>query len=395
MEKKPPDDSSNEKPLEEDDKKPAARTSDDEREGAVDAWTVDAGVLERKWEEMFTRLKKYKESFGNCLVPNRFPEDPQLGSWVSTQRRQYRILQEGGTETTPMTKERARRLESIGFQWSTKDPRHVPWQQRYEELVAFQNEYGHSQVPIGWEENVQLSNWVSTQRQEYKLLQKGRSSRLTPQKIELLNKVDFIWEAQRGGPRRKRKATVMVPPKATPVTGAGPTAAKKGGHSGIRLESHLASNVSRAAQESSTQQQMHQLNHSQGTTPTSAALIAHQLQGLQAQQAMHPIILAQQYASLQPNRDLSGTSQHQLHHPLSLTAAAYGMAQAVQQQQQTQQLLQGLRALFPATLQLPLQQNTTYSATVNQRPLEARAALPQSLEPRQPDETGSNPQRQP
>jgi hypothetical protein len=36
----------------------------------------------------------------------------------------------------------------------------------------------------------------------------------------MLNKVDFVWEAQRGGPRRKRKATVA--PKATPIELLGP-----------------------------------------------------------------------------------------------------------------------------------------------------------------------------
>lgn len=39
--------------------------------------------------------------------------------------------------STPMTPERAERLEEIGFQWSTKDPRHVPWEKRYSELVDF------------------------------------------------------------------------------------------------------------------------------------------------------------------------------------------------------------------------------------------------------------------
>ena len=33
----------------------------------------------------------------------------------------------------------------------------------------------------------------------------------------MLNKVEFVWEAQRGGPRRKRKATVAVPPRANPI----------------------------------------------------------------------------------------------------------------------------------------------------------------------------------
>jgi len=60
------------------------------------------------------------------------------------------------------------------------------------------------------------------QRQEFKLLQKGRSSRLSGERIDLLNKVGFVWEAQRGGPRRKRRATVLVPDQAKPIEGAGP-----------------------------------------------------------------------------------------------------------------------------------------------------------------------------
>jgi hypothetical protein len=34
-----------------------------------------------KWEEMFSRLEVYKEKHGDCLVPSRYPEDSQLGSW--------------------------------------------------------------------------------------------------------------------------------------------------------------------------------------------------------------------------------------------------------------------------------------------------------------------------
>jgi hypothetical protein len=55
------------------------------------------------------------------------------------------------------------------------------------------------------------------QRQEYKMMERGRSSRLTDDRIKLLNEVDFVWEAQRGGPRRKRKAAVSVPPEPKPA----------------------------------------------------------------------------------------------------------------------------------------------------------------------------------
>lgn len=47
------------------------------------------------------------------------------------------------------------------------------------------------------------ATWVSTQRQEYKLLKQARSSRLTEAKKKKLDDVGFVWEAQRG--RRKIK----------------------------------------------------------------------------------------------------------------------------------------------------------------------------------------------
>jgi hypothetical protein len=78
-----------------------------------------------------------------------------------------------------MSLERVGRLVEIGFQWAIKDPRYVPWETRYDELVAFivsvrrdqicfrfpvsqliiiiiipcpsQKEHGHAQVPIGYE----------------------------------------------------------------------------------------------------------------------------------------------------------------------------------------------------------------------------------------------------
>lgn len=102
------------------------------------------GLLQAKWDEMFNRLVAYKIKHGNCLVPNRYKGDSSLGAWVSTQRRQYKILTTGSYESTPMTPDRAQRLESLGFIWATKDPRHVPWDRRLQELVAFKKKYGVS-----------------------------------------------------------------------------------------------------------------------------------------------------------------------------------------------------------------------------------------------------------
>lgn len=48
-----------------------------------------------------------------------------------------------------------------------------------------------------------MSNWVSTQRQERKLLNKGHASRLTKDRVDALEMIGFVWEAQRHGKRKK------------------------------------------------------------------------------------------------------------------------------------------------------------------------------------------------
>jgi hypothetical protein len=103
-----------------------------------------------KWEIMFDRLEAFNEKHGHCLVPNRYTGDPALGSWVSTQRRQYKILSSGSSESTPMTPDRAHRLEAIGFAWATRDPRHVPWESRFNQLVEYKKKHGDCLVPIGY-----------------------------------------------------------------------------------------------------------------------------------------------------------------------------------------------------------------------------------------------------
>ena len=39
------------------------------------------------WEKRFQELVQYKEKHGNCNVPNRCKQNPQLGKWVHYQGR--------------------------------------------------------------------------------------------------------------------------------------------------------------------------------------------------------------------------------------------------------------------------------------------------------------------
>ena len=50
-------------------------------------------------------------------MPIGYAENPQLGTWVSTQRKQYKKFQQDPS-SSQMTQERIERLESIAFQWN-------------------------------------------------------------------------------------------------------------------------------------------------------------------------------------------------------------------------------------------------------------------------------------
>ncbi|MBF0152476.1 MAG: Helicase associated domain protein [Magnetococcales bacterium] len=60
-------------------------------------------------EELFLALQVYKQRFGHCDVPVEWPENPQLGLWVASQRQRRA---RGELET-----ERIKRLEDMGFRW--------------------------------------------------------------------------------------------------------------------------------------------------------------------------------------------------------------------------------------------------------------------------------------
>eukprot|EP00816_Leptocylindrus_hargravesii_P013136 CAMPEP_0196808644 /NCGR_PEP_ID=MMETSP1362-20130617/8633_1 /TAXON_ID=163516 /ORGANISM="Leptocylindrus danicus, Strain CCMP1856" /LENGTH=149 /DNA_ID=CAMNT_0042183057 /DNA_START=330 /DNA_END=777 /DNA_ORIENTATION=+ len=66
------------------------------------------------WFARFQELKSYKAEHGHCNVPVQSKR--KLGNWVNSQRKQYRLLQEG--KQSSMNDERVGNLKSIGFEWS-------------------------------------------------------------------------------------------------------------------------------------------------------------------------------------------------------------------------------------------------------------------------------------
>ena len=80
-------------------------------------WNID----EYTWNARYEELRKYKNEFGDCLVPNTYKENQALGTWVTDQRRRYKIMNEESrtvSNLTALSTEELRLLDGVGFTWS-------------------------------------------------------------------------------------------------------------------------------------------------------------------------------------------------------------------------------------------------------------------------------------
>ena len=164
-------------------------------------WTRPTGVKpdDANWWKRFGELKEYKEKQGDCNVPINYHANMQLAKWVMNQRAYYhQFIDENWKRSPGITKVRIEALDEIGFEWRLRD--RPEWDERYDELVAYKNQHGDTLVPTDTrrgKENkyCELAMWVNTQRSQYRLLQEGKHSQLTDERIEKLNQIGFAWDA--------------------------------------------------------------------------------------------------------------------------------------------------------------------------------------------------------
>jgi hypothetical protein len=139
------------------------------------------------WEDRLSELADYRKIHGHCNVPYTCSENTKLGQWVGTQRSNYKLQVKG--KTSPLTTLRIRELESLGFEWGVGDS--PVWEGRLSELADYRKNHGHCNVPYNYSENTKLGQWVGTQRSNYKLQVKGKTSPLTTLRIRELESLGF------------------------------------------------------------------------------------------------------------------------------------------------------------------------------------------------------------
>jgi len=69
------------------------------------------------------------------------------------------------------------------------------WQERFQDLLEFKEEYGHCLVPHDNQDNPQLARWVKRQRYQFNMRKQGKSASITDERIKILNSHGFVWDS--------------------------------------------------------------------------------------------------------------------------------------------------------------------------------------------------------
>ena len=156
-------------------------------------WSVN----DESWQHFYNLLTEYKADCKNTNVHQKYMTDngERLGEWVLGQRKDYK--------KGKLTEEKIKLLNRISFLWDAYDAK---WNESYKCLVDYYKEHGHSQVHTLYKnkDGHRLGAWVSYQRKGYKLI--GKRNWLNDEKVQLLNKVNFVWAA---APQRTPIKTII------------------------------------------------------------------------------------------------------------------------------------------------------------------------------------------
>ncbi len=106
----------------------------------------------------------------------------KLRKWMLNQRKEF--LKSMAGEESLLSADRIERLNRLGFNFNIKPV--LTWDQRFEQLLQFKEEFGHVRVP---RQHQGLGKWIAEQRLKYRLYTQGQSTNMTSDQIKKLNDV--------------------------------------------------------------------------------------------------------------------------------------------------------------------------------------------------------------
>lgn len=156
--------------------------------------------LEKKWEDMFNALMRFKEMNGTVDV-KKGQDDKLLYNWVMGQRIEYKKLANG--EICKLTAAKIQKLNDIGFNF-VKRPRYLKWEDRIEQLMEFKAKHGHLKIPMN---DTMLGEFASRQRAEYtKYLEGCTNIGMNEAREKQLTDLGFVFLVGKRVPLERRMA---------------------------------------------------------------------------------------------------------------------------------------------------------------------------------------------
>ncbi|TKG95102.1 hypothetical protein EYV94_10330 [Puteibacter caeruleilacunae] len=152
-------------------------TLDSNKEELLQVLGINLGLTraETSWNNMYTRLEKYKAEMGTVHVVST-DQTKDLYHWLHNQQYKYR---EGELDI-----KKVMRLKQLGVKMQPKTLN--SWEQKFIQLVEFKEKHGDLFIGRAYGASPQLIGFVASQRRAKNTMSKERK--------ELLNRIGFIWE---------------------------------------------------------------------------------------------------------------------------------------------------------------------------------------------------------
>lgn len=155
------------------------------------------------WEKRIEQVKAFKEEIGNLNIDHQYKHCSNLGGWAAEMSTLHREWKSGKQQLSEDMISKLNELADLGFPFGILPyyESNRGWETHYTLLRQYKDRHGGStRVPLKYKADLRLGKWVATQRAQYKLREAGRGSKLTKDRIDLLNRINFEWDVTPAAP---------------------------------------------------------------------------------------------------------------------------------------------------------------------------------------------------
>lgn len=130
-------------------------------------WNRSGHYWDERWERKYEQLVAFKNKYGHCDVPQKYPQNQGLASWVNGQR------------TKQLSAEKKKKLIALGFSWRNEIEQRR-WLQRVKEFIDFKKKNRNLPIP----HHTPLYSWRYQQKKNF--------DKLTAEKRRILKRSGIV-----------------------------------------------------------------------------------------------------------------------------------------------------------------------------------------------------------